>query len=60
MADVLDRVDLFEDFDPQVNYPLTMDSAELTDVERVAQGSGSLDDLTLDDLAIDVDASSDD
>jgi len=55
VADVLDRVDLFEDFDPRGDYALTVDSAELTDVERVARGSGSLD-----DLALDVDASNDD
>lgn len=51
VADVLDRVDLYEDFDPRVNYSLTMDSSELTDVERVARGvdgARSLDDIWLD------------
>ncbi len=51
VADVLDRVDLYEDFDPRVNYSLTMDSSELTDVERVArgvEGARSLDDISLD------------
>jgi hypothetical protein len=36
VADVLDRVDLHPDFDPRVHYALTVDPAELTDVERSA------------------------
>jgi len=36
VADVLDRVDQFEDFDPRRDYSLTLAAAELTDVERSA------------------------
>lgn len=61
VADVLDRVDQFEDFDPRVHYSLTVDTAELTVVERVAHGrAGSLDAIKLDlDLDADLDAPSD-
>ena len=49
VAEVLDRVDQFEDFDPRVHYALTVGSAELTAEERVAQGGTSrLDDIKLD------------
>jgi hypothetical protein len=34
VGDVLDRVDQFQDFDPRRDYPLTINPAELTDVER--------------------------
>lgn len=54
--DVLDRVDLHPDFDPRVDYRLTMSPTELTDDERESRslGSGappaasSLDDIVLD------------
>lgn len=36
VADVLDRVDEFAEFDPRVDYPLTVRSDELTDTERNA------------------------
>jgi hypothetical protein len=36
VADVLDRVDQFADFDPKRHYALTLASAELTDTERNA------------------------
>ncbi|MDN5789364.1 MAG: BREX system ATP-binding protein BrxD [Micrococcales bacterium] len=55
VADVLDRVDLFEDFAPRVNYALTVQTGELTDVERVARGPQSPDDLELDVEAADSD-----
>jgi P-loop Domain of unknown function (DUF2791) len=45
VAEVLDRVDLFEDFDPRRDYSLTVADAELTDVERAAR---SPDDVALD------------
>lgn len=54
VADVLDRVDLFEDFDPRRDYHLTMSASELTDVEREARSRGdrraadSIDDIDLD------------
>lgn len=34
VADVLDRVDEFDDFDPRQHYALTLTSAELSEVER--------------------------
>ncbi len=34
VADVLDRVDQFEDFDPRQHYSLTVRASELTDEER--------------------------
>ncbi|MBU2668298.1 BREX system ATP-binding protein BrxD [Actinoplanes bogorensis] len=45
VADVLDRVDQFADFDPREHYALTLRSDELTDVERNAAGA---DDIKLD------------
>lgn len=42
VADVLDRVDQFPDFDPRKDYALTVNVAELTDVEREAQARGDL------------------
>ncbi|WP_433890498.1 BREX system ATP-binding protein BrxD [Streptomyces sp. CA-111067] len=47
VADVLDRVDEFQDFDPRRHYALTVSSAELSDVERNAAAS-SADDVELD------------
>ena len=34
VADVLDRVDQFDDWDPRQHYALTLRADELTDVER--------------------------
>lgn len=42
VADVLDRVDQFPDFDPRRDYRLTMNATELTDVEREARSRGDL------------------
>ena len=42
VADVLDRVDQFPDFDPRQHYELTLSATELTDVEREAQTRGDL------------------
>ncbi len=39
VADVLDRVDEFDDFDPRRHYALTLSGAELTEVERNAAAS---------------------
>lgn len=47
VADILDRVDEFEDFDPRKHYALTVSSAELSDIERNAAAS-SADDIKLD------------
>jgi hypothetical protein len=44
VADVLDRVDQFDAFDPRSHYALTVRSDELTDVERNAV---SADDIEL-------------
>lgn len=42
VADVLDRVDQFADFDPRQHYRLTLNAGELTEVERNATvGSAS-------------------
>ncbi|MGH3993156.1 MAG: BREX system ATP-binding protein BrxD, partial [Pseudonocardiaceae bacterium] len=44
VADVLDRVDEFADFDPRRHYALTLSSAELTETERnAASGAGDVD-----------------
>lgn len=47
---VLDKVDLFEDFDPRRHYTLTLNSGELTDVERNAwtQRADDAEDVELD------------
>lgn len=42
VADVLDRVDQFPDFDPRKHYELTLSVSELTDVERESQTRGDL------------------
>lgn len=46
VADVLDRVDEFENFDPRVHYALTVSRTELTESERNA--AASADDVELD------------
>lgn len=47
VADVLDRIDQFDDFDPQQHYQLTVTSNEMTSVEREAQAQ-NVDDIELD------------
>lgn len=47
VADVLDRVDQFPDFDPRTHYSLTVADTELTPVERAARGGTSIDDIEL-------------
>ncbi len=44
VAEVLDRIDQFDDFDPRQNYQLTVDSRELNALER---GALSVDDIEL-------------
>src|SRR5690606_22515602 len=39
VADVLDRVDYIDDFDPRRDYHLTLTSSELSEVERNAAAS---------------------
>jgi hypothetical protein len=48
VADVLDRVDQFADFDPRKDYRLTVTDGELTEVERNARAAASVDDIDLD------------
>jgi hypothetical protein len=48
VADVLDRVDQFDDFDPLAHYTLTLAETELNPVEREAAGAGGVDDISLD------------
>lgn len=44
VADVMDRVDEFADFDPRVHYALTLAGAELTETERsAAAGAGDVE-----------------
>ncbi|MBQ1090125.1 BREX system ATP-binding protein BrxD [Streptomyces sp. B93] len=47
VADVLDRVDTFDDFDPRTHYTLTVRTAELDEVERNAAASAGDVDLEL-------------
>ena len=47
VADVLDRIDQFDDFNPREHYELTVTSSEMTSVEREAQAQ-NVDDIELD------------
>ena len=47
VADVLDRVDQFEDFDPREHYALTIRPAELTAEEQAASGGSPLDGIDI-------------
>jgi len=47
VAEVLDKVDLFEDFEPRVHYRLTLSEAELSTNERAASQASSVDDIEL-------------
>lgn len=47
VADVLDRVDQFSDFDPKRHYGLTIAESEMTAQERAAVGVESVDDVDL-------------
>jgi hypothetical protein len=48
VADVLDRIDQFPDFDPRRHYALTVTDQELTDQERHAAAAESVDEIELD------------
>jgi hypothetical protein len=48
VADVLDRIDQFPEFDPRRHYSLTVSDKELTEVERNARGASSVDEIELD------------
>ncbi len=47
VADVLDRIDQFPDFDPRQHYALTIAETELTPVERQAMGATDVDEIEL-------------
>ncbi len=47
VADVLDRIDQFPEFDPRQHYALTISDAELTPVERQAMGAQNVDEIEL-------------
>ena len=48
VADVLDRIDLHADFDPQRDYALTITDVELKPVEREAAAADDVDEIELD------------
>ena len=48
VADILDRIDQFPDFNPREHYTLTMNDAEMTAVERQAMGATDVDEIELD------------
>lgn len=47
VADILDRVDQYPDFEPRQHYSLTLQPAELNDFERHARGATTVDDIEL-------------
>ena len=47
VADVLDRIDQFPDFNPRQHYALTIAETELTPVERQAMGASDVDEIEL-------------
>lgn len=48
VAEVLDRVDQFSDFDPRRHYAPTLNPREMSTAERAAAGADSVDDIELD------------
>jgi hypothetical protein len=48
VADILDRLDQFAEFEPRAHYALTIGEAELTPVERQAMAASGVDDIELD------------
>jgi hypothetical protein len=48
IAEVLDRVDQFADFDPRKHYAPTVDEREMTGAERAAAGATDVDELEFD------------
>ena len=47
VGEVLDRIDLYAEFDPRRDYALTVAQSELTDMERAAKGGTNIDELEL-------------
>jgi BREX system ATP-binding protein BrxC/D len=54
VADVLDRVDQFADFDPRRHYKLTLAASELSDVERNAAALSVPTAARADDINLDI------
>jgi hypothetical protein len=54
VSDVLDRVDQFDDFDPRRHYALTVNSAELTEVERESASLSVSPVASADDVHLDL------
>lgn len=48
VAEVLDRVDQFPDFDPRRHYAPTIEEREMTRAERAAAGASDVDEVELD------------
>ena len=48
VSDLLDRIELYRDFDPRKDYRLTLRSEELTPQERNMTGASSVEDIALD------------
>jgi hypothetical protein len=47
VADVLDRIDQYPDFDPRLHYSLTLSPSELNEVERESAAAAGVDDIKL-------------
>jgi hypothetical protein len=47
VADVLDRIEMFSDFDPARDYKLTLRKDEMTEEERASLPAASTDDIRL-------------
>jgi hypothetical protein len=47
VADVLDRIEQFEHFNPQQHYALTLHEAEMSPIERQAMGATNVDEIEL-------------
>lgn len=52
VSDLLDRVDLFADFDPLRDYKPVVAAAELSDEERSVAGLGGARELSVDDIEL--------
>lgn len=48
VSDVLDRIDQFPDFNPTIDYKLTLAESELSEIEKNALPASSVDDIELD------------
>jgi hypothetical protein len=48
VADLLDRIELYPDFDPTTNYRLTLKAEEISPQERNLMAASSIEDIPLD------------